>query len=207
MAIEGESGPDPAVCKAISPLRRADLGKAVSGYRAGLDISRTIMPELPEVETTRRGIEPHLRDQRIDRVILRDTRLRWPISEQVAELAGRRIIAITRRGKYLLMQLDQGHLIWHLGMSGSMRIQPASAAVQSHEHQLRRRRHSVRDGEHAVQLPSAPALQPTRQTPRRLGTPLHVSATQARSSIQQLVSLRKKSQEHARSKQRSFGCL
>lgn len=92
------------------------------------------MPELPEVETTRRGIEPHLIDQRIDRVILRNTRLRWPISEQVAELAGRRIIAITRRGKYLLMQLDHGHLIWHLGMSGSMRIQPAGAAVQSHEH-------------------------------------------------------------------------
>ncbi len=92
------------------------------------------MPELPEVETTRRGIEPHIQNQIIDRVILRETRLRWPISEQVAGLAGRRIIAVTRRGKYLLMQLDQGHLIWHLGMSGSMRILPQSAAAQSHEH-------------------------------------------------------------------------
>jgi formamidopyrimidine-DNA glycosylase len=92
------------------------------------------MPELPEVETTRRGIEPHLRNQTIDRVILRNTRLRWPISEQVASLAGRQVIAVTRRGKYLLMQLDQGHLIWHLGMSGSMRILPESAAAQSHEH-------------------------------------------------------------------------
>jgi formamidopyrimidine-DNA glycosylase len=92
------------------------------------------MPELPEVETTRRGIEPHVLNQTIDRVILRETRLRWPVSEQVAGLAGRRIIAVTRRGKYLLMQLDQGHLIWHLGMSGSMRILPESAPAQSHEH-------------------------------------------------------------------------
>ena len=92
------------------------------------------MPELPEVETTRRGLAPHLQGQRIDRVILRQTRLRWPISEAVAGLAGREIIALTRRGKYLLMQLDKGHLIWHLGMSGSMRIQPASAAAENHEH-------------------------------------------------------------------------
>ena len=92
------------------------------------------MPELPEVETTRRGIEPHLREQRIERVILRETRLRWPISPQVAELSGRHILGIDRRGKYLLWRLDRGHLIWHLGMSGSMRILPRGAPAQAHEH-------------------------------------------------------------------------
>jgi formamidopyrimidine-DNA glycosylase len=92
------------------------------------------MPELPEVETTRRGIEPHVRGQNIARVILRETRLRWPISAEVANLQGRRICDVSRRGKYLLMHLDQGNLIWHLGMSGSMRILPVGAAAENHEH-------------------------------------------------------------------------
>ena len=92
------------------------------------------MPELPEVETTRRGIEPHLRGQLIDAVILRETRLRWPISTEVAGLAGRRIVELSRRGKYLIMHLDRGHLIWHLGMSGSMRILPRGIPAQAHEH-------------------------------------------------------------------------
>jgi formamidopyrimidine-DNA glycosylase len=92
------------------------------------------MPELPEVETTRRGIEPHVCGQQIDAVILRETRLRWPISDEVARLKGRRIIAVTRRGKYMIMHLDRGHLIWHLGMSGSMRILPIGAESQDHEH-------------------------------------------------------------------------
>lgn len=92
------------------------------------------MPELPEVETTLRGIDPYLRGQRIERVIVRQPRLRWPISEQVSQLGGRRIIDLSRRGKYLLMQLDQGHLIWHLGMSGSMKIRPVGSRVELHEH-------------------------------------------------------------------------
>ena len=92
------------------------------------------MPELPEVETTRRGIAPHLTDQRIEQVILRDTRLRWPISTEVADLAGERIHSVSRRAKYLLMQLDHGHLIWHLGMSGSMRVVPTGSPAGNHEH-------------------------------------------------------------------------
>ena len=92
------------------------------------------MPELPEVETTCRGIAPHVSGQRIERVILRETRLRWPVSREVADLAGHRIESVTRRAKYLLMQLDQGHLIWHLGMSGSMRVLPIGAPVGDHEH-------------------------------------------------------------------------
>ncbi|MCP4470623.1 MAG: bifunctional DNA-formamidopyrimidine glycosylase/DNA-(apurinic or apyrimidinic site) lyase [Gammaproteobacteria bacterium] len=92
------------------------------------------MPELPEVETTRRGIAPHLCRQRISKVILRDTRLRWPVSPEVAQLAGRRVEAISRRGKYLIMHLDRCSLIWHLGMSGSMRVVPIGTPGASHEH-------------------------------------------------------------------------
>lgn len=92
------------------------------------------MPELPEVETTRRGIEPHVSGQLIDAVILRETRLRWPVSGEIAELGGRRIAGLSRRGKYLIMQLDSGNLIWHLGMSGSMRILPIGSAGEDHEH-------------------------------------------------------------------------
>lgn len=92
------------------------------------------MPELPEVETTRRGIEPHVRNQQIEQVILRETRLRWPISAEVSGLRGRQIREVSRRGKYLLMHLDQGNLIWHLGMSGSMRVLPTGSASEAHEH-------------------------------------------------------------------------
>jgi len=92
------------------------------------------MPELPEVETTRRGIQDHVLDQSIKRVILRETRLRWPVSAQVSHLAGRRIREVSRRGKYIIMQLDRGNLIWHLGMSGSMRILPVGSTVEDHEH-------------------------------------------------------------------------
>jgi formamidopyrimidine-DNA glycosylase len=92
------------------------------------------MPELPEVETTRRGIEPHIRGHRIEKVELRHETLRWPISPEVANLHGRHILEVSRRGKYLLMRLDQGHLIWHLGMSGSLRILPVGTAAEKHEH-------------------------------------------------------------------------
>ena len=92
------------------------------------------MPELPEVETTRRGIEAHVTGETIERIILRETRLRWPISAEVAGLTGRRIVELGRRGKYILMRLDRGHLIWHLGMSGSMRMLPVGSPAAQHEH-------------------------------------------------------------------------
>jgi len=92
------------------------------------------MPELPEVETTCRGIAPHLCGQRIERVILRETRLRWPVSAEVAGLAGNRVETVSRRAKYLLMRLDRGNLIWHLGMSGSMRVLPVGSPAAAHEH-------------------------------------------------------------------------
>ncbi len=92
------------------------------------------MPELPEVETTCRGIAPHVSGQRIERVILRNTRLRWPVSPEVAGLAGTQIEGVSRRAKYLLMSLQQGSLIWHLGMSGSMRVLPTGSPAALHEH-------------------------------------------------------------------------
>jgi formamidopyrimidine-DNA glycosylase len=92
------------------------------------------MPELPEVETTIRGIAPHVCGQTIKRVIVREHRLRWPVAKETAEIKGRMIEAVSRRGKYILMRLDHGTLIWHLGMSGSMRILPVGIPPEKHEH-------------------------------------------------------------------------
>jgi formamidopyrimidine-DNA glycosylase len=92
------------------------------------------MPELPEVEVTRRGLEPHLTGRTISGVAVREARLRWPIPKDVHRLAGRTVRAIQRRGKYLLIDCGGGHLILHLGMSGSLRVLPAGTPVQKHDH-------------------------------------------------------------------------
>jgi formamidopyrimidine-DNA glycosylase len=93
------------------------------------------MPELPEVETTCRGIEPVLVNQRITRVTVRDSRLRWPVPDNFAELlAGRHIKGVTRRAKYLLITLEHGTVLWHLGMSGSLRVIPRGTPAQTHDH-------------------------------------------------------------------------
>ncbi|WP_145007144.1 bifunctional DNA-formamidopyrimidine glycosylase/DNA-(apurinic or apyrimidinic site) lyase [Pseudomonas oryzihabitans] len=93
------------------------------------------MPELPEVETTRRGIEPHVVGQRVRRVIVRDARLRWPVPEDLdVRLSGQRIEAVERRAKYLLIKAESGTLIGHLGMSGSLRLVPADQPPAKHEH-------------------------------------------------------------------------
>ena len=81
------------------------------------------MPELPEVETTRRGILPHACGQTVEGILVRDRRLRWPVPQELTEqLPGARIEDITRRGKYLLFHTNAGTLIAHLGMSGSLRV-------------------------------------------------------------------------------------
>jgi len=93
------------------------------------------MPELPEVETTRRGIAPHLLGQTIERVVVRDRRLRWPIPEDLdVRLSGQRIEAVERRAKYLLIRVQSGTLIAHLGMSGSLRVLPGDTPVRAHDH-------------------------------------------------------------------------
>lgn len=94
------------------------------------------MPELPEVETIRRGITPHVVDRRIDRVVVRDARLRWPVPADLPQrLAGRRIARTDRRGKYLLLLLDNGdRLIIHLGMSGRLYVLDHGHPLVKHDH-------------------------------------------------------------------------
>lgn len=93
------------------------------------------MPELPEVETTRRGIEPHVLGRRVERLLVRDGRLRWPVPPELpATLAGQTIDAVERRGKYLLMRTAAGTVIVHLGMSGSLRVLPAEIPPARHDH-------------------------------------------------------------------------
>lgn len=94
------------------------------------------MPELPEVETVRRGLDPHIRGQRIARAVVRETRLRWPVSPRLAQLASmRRIDTIARRGKYLIVGLDSGdRMIWHLGMSGRLFVLDAGHPLLKHDH-------------------------------------------------------------------------
>jgi len=92
------------------------------------------MPELPEVETTLRGIEPYMQGQRIIRVIVRDPRLRWPVPVTVSKAEGQRVIGLRRRAKYLLIELEQGSLIIHLGMSGSLRVLTGYNSAGKHDH-------------------------------------------------------------------------
>jgi len=93
------------------------------------------MPELPEVETTRRGIMPYIVGEKVMRVIVRNKHLRQPVSGKLStELVGQRIHDITRRGKYLLMYADTGSVILHLGMSGSLRIVSKKTRPGKHDH-------------------------------------------------------------------------
>lgn len=93
------------------------------------------MPELPEVETTLRGIMPHIAQQSITHVIVRHHQLRWPIPKNInAILTGQTVHQLTRRAKYLLFQCDNGYLLLHLGMSGRIRILPVDTAAEKHDH-------------------------------------------------------------------------
>jgi formamidopyrimidine-DNA glycosylase len=92
------------------------------------------MPELPEVEVTRRGLAPKLAGRVISGVAVREPRLRWPVTRDVLALAGRTVRAVRRRGKYLLVDCGDGHLILHLGMSGSLRVLPPGTPAQKHDH-------------------------------------------------------------------------
>jgi formamidopyrimidine-DNA glycosylase len=92
------------------------------------------MPELPEVEVTRLGIQPHLEGQVVTRVNVVDGRLRWPVPKNLSKLlAGQKIEHIDRRGKYLLLKMTRGHLIIHLGMTGVLRVLPNSDPLKPHD--------------------------------------------------------------------------
>ena len=93
------------------------------------------MPELPEVETTCRGIKPHIIGQTIKQLIIRQPQLRWPVPETLNKvLCGQEIHSVTRRAKYLLFSTDAGTMLIHLGMSGSLRIMSAGQSPGKHDH-------------------------------------------------------------------------
>ncbi|QWE20489.1 bifunctional DNA-formamidopyrimidine glycosylase/DNA-(apurinic or apyrimidinic site) lyase [Polynucleobacter sp. AP-Kolm-20A-A1] len=92
------------------------------------------MPELPEVEVTRLGIAPHLEGKKVSAVKVLDGRLRWPVPSSLPKtLPGQKVQSIQRRGKYLLLEMDTGHLLIHLGMTGTLRVLPSSEALKTHD--------------------------------------------------------------------------
>jgi formamidopyrimidine-DNA glycosylase len=93
------------------------------------------MPELPEVETTRRGVDPHVVGRRIVSLAMHEPRLRWRVPDSLpGEVAGQRVRKTGRRAKYLLIELESGTLLLHLGMSGSLRVLPAETPRLLHDH-------------------------------------------------------------------------
>lgn len=93
------------------------------------------MPELPEVETTRRGVEPHVRGRRLTDLVIREPRLRWPVPSDLPErVRGQILQAVDRRAKYLVFRFPQGNLLLHLGMSGSLRVLAPETALRLHDH-------------------------------------------------------------------------
>ncbi len=92
------------------------------------------MPELPEVETTRRGIQPHIENQIVTQVVVRQPRLRWPVPDTIHDLEGQIVESVHRRGKYILLESAHGTAILHLGMSGSLRVLEKDSPVEKHDH-------------------------------------------------------------------------
>lgn len=93
------------------------------------------MPELPEVETTRRGIDAVITGQTLRRLVVRESRMRWPIPADLPDLvSGRAVLECARRGKYLLLRFEHGTQIVHLGMSGSLRRVPEAEPPRKHDH-------------------------------------------------------------------------
>lgn len=93
------------------------------------------MPELPEVETTRRGIEPLILGKTVERVVVHNASLRWPVSSELAiQLPGQVVRAVQRRAKYLLLKYDVGTLLIHLGMTGHLRVAPFCSEKRKHDH-------------------------------------------------------------------------
>jgi len=118
------------------------------------------MPELPEVETTRRGIAPHIIGQKIDAIVVRQPKLRWPIPNELQTLCGETITHVARRAKYLLIHTKRGAALVHLGMSGSLRLIRTSEPASFHDHV------DMVLGEHSLRFTD----------PRRFGCWLYVPA-------------------------------
>lgn len=105
------------------------------------------MPELPEVETTLRGITPHIQGQQVTEVVIRHPQLRWPIPDAIRDLLpGEVITEVARRGKYLLLHTARGTVIMHLGMSGRLRYVASETAIGKHDHV------DIQFGDHCLRL-------------------------------------------------------
>lgn len=115
------------------------------------------MPELPEVETTRRGVEPWVYGQQITDLVVRNPDLRWPV-RLPHDLIGAKIDSVQRRGKYLLFMVSQGAILIHLGMSGSLRVVPCGDPPRKHDHV------DIVFGQRCIRL----------NDPRRFGCVLHI---------------------------------
>lgn len=92
------------------------------------------MPELPEVETTRKGILPYIDQQTVTKVTVRQPKLRWLVSEEIHDMQGEIVQSVTRRGKYILLETSKGTALIHLGMSGSLRVLDIGTAPEKHDH-------------------------------------------------------------------------
>ena len=92
------------------------------------------MPELPEVETALRGVSPYLKDYMIEKIEVRQPKLRWAVSLELATLHQVKILDLTRRAKYLIIHTEKGYIIGHLGMSGTVRIVPHDSPIDKHDH-------------------------------------------------------------------------
>ena len=93
------------------------------------------MPELPEVETSLRGIEPYMKDKKISDIIVRNSALRWPIPvSDLQTLVGCKVVRLERRAKYILLHTAHGVILLHLGMSGSLRVVDANHPPDKHDH-------------------------------------------------------------------------
>ena len=92
------------------------------------------MPELPEVETALRGVTPYLKGFIIEKIVVRQPKLRWTVSPELTELKDVKILNLTRRAKYLIIHTEKGYIIGHLGMSGSVRIVSHDSSINKHDH-------------------------------------------------------------------------
>ena len=92
------------------------------------------MPELPEVEVCRLGISPHVLDQKVTKVVVRQRQLRWPIPEEIDTIVGSSVQSVDRRSKYLMLRFDSGTVLIHLGMSGTIRVIDTNTPVAKHDH-------------------------------------------------------------------------
>jgi len=103
--------------------------------RCPATVFEIVVPELPEVETVKRGIAPHLVTRRFKNVIVRDHRLRWPVDPNLADfLVNQEILSVERRAKYVLVRLATGYLVIHLGMSGRLYFVSGNTPVAKHDH-------------------------------------------------------------------------